>query len=890
MIGKGGFSNVYEGRFSILARKLLVRYKQTGKIYAMKVVEKEPLEKENKVKQVLNEKRIMEHLEHPFIVKLYWSFQSRKKLQFVMDFCAGGELFYHLHNVGRLTEAQAKFYFAEIVLGIEYLHKNGIVYRDLKPENVLLDLDGHVRLADFGLSKEGVLLSELTHSFCGSPEYMSPEMLQQCGHTLTVDFYSLGALVYEMILGLPPHYSTDRDEMYKRILIDPVTIPTSLSSSLRDLLSELLKKNPARRLGNKRGIEEIKQHPWCKDINWDMYLAKKIDPPFKPGLKQSHFDPEYTAAIVEQPCQKTERSYSYYHNGSNCTSFLDDCSDTPSVLDTYRQSESKYHGFSFERPSMNPGKKSSSKKSSSKKTKKKSGKKQKKSHEKENHAPKAGCEEESIFSVAQEYDPEDHVKSAKVSNTPAKKLDSGSLLMSVVDPIKGQVQDAVCKSVISSPAGHVLSPVVLSQLCSHTQKHTPAHKSHATNTKLAETIEEINTNCFTEDEGETKKVYFNTRENENYLAKRKTMGGLSVGSAKFLVQMKQKAKKGLEKTLGQEEFARKVVDEKLVTSQLAIIKSTGPLAIEKNVKESLKKIAKEPLKISQTPKATLAPVLFGNIMAAKKQNGYIKILDGGCEKPKPGGDSIQGKSVAVHVMQSRNLYAGSKNSKKESKAMKGANPEDTATRISIQQQSSFEKVDSVAMHRACFDKVNKEQKKIQEFFSKILKSSNLVEQQKDSSVLKTKSIPKDDPHGIKANLIHHEAKKTMGTTKFAMSNFLVSTKNTHREGSLESENRHMTLNYSKDATPSELRTVDLIEMKSKAMKVKTAANRSHSNKEVKPSGPKRTNSSEKRLGDENTNLKFEQSQQQIFKSKVALGNEKRTIVSGKVIIDAKKLY
>jgi serine/threonine protein kinase len=220
-----------------------------------------------------------------------------------MDFCAGGELFYHLHNVGRLNEEQAKFYFAEIVLAIEYLHGHNIIYRDLKPENVLLDLDGHVKLADFGLSKQGIDLNHLTYSFCGSPEYMSPEMLQQQGHTLTVDFYSIGALIYEMMFGLPPHYSTNHDEMYKRILNDPVCIPENLSLELKDFLGLLLRKNPFKRLGYKRGIEEIKSHPWCKDIDWKRYLAKKVVPPFKPQLQQSHFDPQYTS--VDNSCKKS---------------------------------------------------------------------------------------------------------------------------------------------------------------------------------------------------------------------------------------------------------------------------------------------------------------------------------------------------------------------------------------------------------------------------------------------------------------------------------------------------------------------------------------------------------------------------------------------------------
>jgi len=285
----------------------------------MKVVDKTTLDTNNKVKQLINEKQIMQSLNHPFIVKLYWSFQSKKQLHFVMDFCVGGELFHHLHNVGRLNEEQAKFYFAEVLLAIEYLHSHGIVYRDLKPENVLIDIDGHICLADFGLSKEGMSLSNETNSFCGSPEYMSPEMLEQKGHTLTVDYYCLGALVYEMIVGSPPHYSTNKEHMYRGILDDEVEIPDKLSRSLKDFLLRLLVKNPKNRLGAKQGIRELKEHSWCADIDWNEYMKKKIKPPFKPSLDHSHFDPEYI--------NTEQKGYSCYESDFNY----------------------KYKGFSFER-------------------------------------------------------------------------------------------------------------------------------------------------------------------------------------------------------------------------------------------------------------------------------------------------------------------------------------------------------------------------------------------------------------------------------------------------------------------------------------------------------------------------------------------------------------
>jgi len=287
-----------------------------------------------KSRQVVNEKFIMEQLSHPYIVKLHWAFKSKDDLHFVMDFCAGGELFYHLHNVGRLTEPQAKFYFAEVLLGLEYLHEQKVIYRDLKPENILLDIDGHIKLADFGLAKGGIDLTSLTDSFCGSPEYLSPEMLKQSGHTITLDFYSLGVLLYEMILGLPPYYSKDRDEMYKRILTAPLKLPAYLSTELKDLLTGLLKKSPKHRLGSQRGIKEIKEHSWCKDIDWESFYKRKVNPPFKINLQRSHFDAEYMS--IHDSSQKAERSYSCYWEGE-------------SVLDTCSIETERFENFSFTR-------------------------------------------------------------------------------------------------------------------------------------------------------------------------------------------------------------------------------------------------------------------------------------------------------------------------------------------------------------------------------------------------------------------------------------------------------------------------------------------------------------------------------------------------------------
>ncbi len=177
----------------------------------------------------------------------------------------------------------SKFYFAEILLGLEYLHSKNIVYRDLKPENVLIDTDGHVRLADFGLSKI-FKRDERSFSLCGSPEYMCPEILKREGHNHMVDYYTLGAILYEMLTGFPPYYTNNKSERTRRILESELTFPTNINHEVVDLMKGLLERNPFKRLGSKNGVDDIKSHPWCQDIDWNAFLQKKITPPWKPRL------------------------------------------------------------------------------------------------------------------------------------------------------------------------------------------------------------------------------------------------------------------------------------------------------------------------------------------------------------------------------------------------------------------------------------------------------------------------------------------------------------------------------------------------------------------------------------------------------------------------------
>ncbi|CAI2386319.1 unnamed protein product [Moneuplotes crassus] len=290
-IGIGGFSTVIE-----------VMKKDTKKLYAMKIIQKSMIEKKSKIKQIMAERNILKMVDHPFIINLHWAFKSKDYLHMVLDYCSGGEFFYHLSRNGRLDEEIAKFYFSEVLLALEYLHNNGIIYRDLKPENILLDAEGHVVLTDFGLSKTNFSRKTLSHSFCGSPEYMSPEMLEEVGHGFAMDIYSLGALLYEFLTGLPPHYSQDRDELFYNICHEDIPYPDYLSEKAKDLLQKLLKRNPLERLGTIDGIGVIKFHPFCETVDFEALVERRYVPPFIPDDTQFYFDTDYVKKqIGENP-------------------------------------------------------------------------------------------------------------------------------------------------------------------------------------------------------------------------------------------------------------------------------------------------------------------------------------------------------------------------------------------------------------------------------------------------------------------------------------------------------------------------------------------------------------------------------------------------------------
>jgi len=225
-----------------------------------------------------------------------------------LDYINGGELFFHLKKEGRFPEIRVKFYAAEIVCAMAHLHSLQVVYRDLKPENILIDMEGHICITDFGLSKE-IKPEEGTHTFCGTPEYLAPEVLKGQGHGTAVDWWSLGTLIYEMLTGLPPFYSQNINIMYQKILNGELRFPSYVSPDAQSLLEGLLTRDVEKRLGS-NSSNDVKKHPFFKDIDWDKLEKREMEPPYKPKVKnESDTSLIDTAFLVE----KAQDSYVENH-------------------------------------------------------------------------------------------------------------------------------------------------------------------------------------------------------------------------------------------------------------------------------------------------------------------------------------------------------------------------------------------------------------------------------------------------------------------------------------------------------------------------------------------------------------------------------------------------
>jgi len=270
-IGQGAYGKV-----------MRVHHKRTKKVYAMKMLEKDYIRKNDQIMNIFTERGILAKLNHPFIVSLQYAFQTKTKLYFVMDYCSGGDFFGFLKIKRKFSESETRFYAAEIAMALDCLHRNNIVYRDLKPENMLLDKTGHIKMTDFGLSKN-LSNANLMKTFCGSTTYLAPEVIvhktREKGYTKAVDWWSFGVMFYEMLTGLPAFYDRNTQLNYVKIMYANIPMHKSFSRHCRSLIFDLLEKDPSYRI---ESFSEVAAHPFFKDLDWDALLKLEIKVPLKP--------------------------------------------------------------------------------------------------------------------------------------------------------------------------------------------------------------------------------------------------------------------------------------------------------------------------------------------------------------------------------------------------------------------------------------------------------------------------------------------------------------------------------------------------------------------------------------------------------------------------------
>ncbi|XP_055324957.1 serine/threonine-protein kinase N isoform X2 [Sitodiplosis mosellana] len=313
VLGRGHFGKV-----------ILSQYKKTGEYFAIKALKKGDIIVRDEVESLLSEKRIFEvanTMRHPFLVNLFACFQTEQHVCFVMEYAAGGDLMMHIHT-DVFNEPRAVFYAACVVLGLQYLHESKIIYRDLKLDNLLLDTEGYVKIADFGLCKEGMGYGDRTGTFCGTPEFLAPEVLTETSYTRAVDWWGLGVLIFEMLVGESPFPGDDEEEVFDSIVNDEVRYPRFLSLEAIAIMRRLLRKNPERRLGSsERDAEDVKKQAFFRHILWDDLLLRKVKPPFVPTIRHmedvSNFDEEFTSekphlTPPKEPRHMTDEEQAYF--------------------------------------------------------------------------------------------------------------------------------------------------------------------------------------------------------------------------------------------------------------------------------------------------------------------------------------------------------------------------------------------------------------------------------------------------------------------------------------------------------------------------------------------------------------------------------------------------
>lgn len=309
VIGQGSFSRV-----------LLVRDKTSNILYALKIIKKDKVDGATQLVNITTERNILKSVAHPFIIGFNGCFQTEKKLYFVLEYCPGGELYGLLSKRGRFSEQMSRFYAAQVILALEHLHNQDIIYRDLKPENIVLDKDGYIRLTDFGLSKFSSQASQDNKRVCGTLEYLAPECFACKGSSKETDWWALGNLIYEMMIGIPPFLGEDIKQIKQKVLETAPGFPSTFPPKLRSLLEGLLAKDPSARLGSRGGGTEIKRHPWFEGLDWVALSQKQYESVYTPQLKRdddlTHFSTEFTTQTLESKSDGKKAAYEFYQDFS----------------------------------------------------------------------------------------------------------------------------------------------------------------------------------------------------------------------------------------------------------------------------------------------------------------------------------------------------------------------------------------------------------------------------------------------------------------------------------------------------------------------------------------------------------------------------------------------